>query len=106
MRSIYEQALGDKFKLLHPRIQERFGFSSKDRGGSVGRGVMEKVWRGKFFTLPFSMSVAGDALCFPSKAATSHSPSGTTPMLTHSVGRRSRGFAILRPGLPDDLMLI
>src|SRR5438270_208135 len=42
VRSIYEQALGNKFNLVHPRIQERFGFSSKDHGGSAGRGVMEK----------------------------------------------------------------
>ena len=54
MKSIYELALGDKFKLLHPRIQERFGFSSKDHGGSVGTGVMDNVWRGKFFTCLFS----------------------------------------------------
>ena len=31
MRSIYEQALGEEFKLLHPRMQERFGFSSQGR---------------------------------------------------------------------------
>jgi hypothetical protein len=38
MRSIYERALGDKFNLLHPCIQERFGFSSKDRRASIGTG--------------------------------------------------------------------
>jgi hypothetical protein len=27
MKSIYEQALGEKFTLLHPRIRESFGFS-------------------------------------------------------------------------------
>ena len=53
MRPIYERALGEKFKLLHPRIQERFGFSSKDKLASIGKGVMEKVWRGKPVTLPF-----------------------------------------------------
>jgi hypothetical protein len=65
MRSIYEQALGDKFKLLHPRIQERFGFSSKDGGASVGRGVMDKVWRGKFFTLPFLYIGSWRRIMFP-----------------------------------------
>jgi len=39
-RSIYEQALGDEFRQLHPRIQERFGFRSKDHRASVGTGVM------------------------------------------------------------------
>jgi hypothetical protein len=65
MRSIYEQALGNKFELLHPRIQERFGFSSKDGGGSVGRGVMDKVWRGKFFTLPFLYMGSWRRIMFP-----------------------------------------
>ena len=42
MRSIYEEALGDKFKLLHPRIQERFGFSSKDQRASIGCNIKWK----------------------------------------------------------------
>jgi hypothetical protein len=65
VRSIYEQALGDKFKTLHPRIQERFGFSSKDHGGSVGKGVMDKVWRGKLFTLPFLYVGSWRRIMFP-----------------------------------------
>jgi hypothetical protein len=69
MRSIYEEALGDKFKLLHPRIQERFGFSSKDGGGSVGRGVMDKVWRGKLFTLPFLYIGSWRRIMFPERGS-------------------------------------
>lgn len=65
MKSIYELALGDKFKLLHPRIRERFGFSSKDHGGSVGTGVMDNVWRGKFFTLPFLYVGSWRRIMFP-----------------------------------------
>jgi hypothetical protein len=65
MRSIYEQALGDKFNLLHPRIQERFGFSSQDGRASIGTGVMEKVWRGKFFTLPFLYVGSWRRIMFP-----------------------------------------
>lgn len=65
MRSIYEQALGDQFAQLHPRIQERFGFGSKDRRGSIGKGVMEKVWRGKFFTLPFLYVGSWRRIMFP-----------------------------------------
>jgi hypothetical protein len=67
MRSIYELALGDKFNLLHPRIQERFGFSSKDKRGSVGRGVMDKVWRGKFFTRPFLYVGSWRRIMFPER---------------------------------------
>lgn len=69
MKSIYEQALGEKFRFLHPRIQERFGFSSKDRRGSVGTGVMDKVWRGKFFTLPFLYLGSWRRIMFPERGA-------------------------------------
>lgn len=70
MRSIYEQALGDKFQLLHPRIQERFGFNSKDRKASIGAGVMERVWRGKFFTLPFLYLGSWRRIMFPERGTT------------------------------------
>lgn len=53
MRSIYEQVLGADFQRLHPRIQERFGFSSKDRIASIGRGVMRRVWHGSPLVKPF-----------------------------------------------------
>lgn len=69
MRSIYEQALGAQFKSLHPQIQERFGFSSKDRRASIGKGVMEKVWRGKSFTLPFLYLGSWRRIMFPERGA-------------------------------------
>src|SRR6266478_3754425 len=53
MKSIYEQALGREFKLLHPRIQQRFGFSSRDNVACIGTGTMEKIWHGAFYTMPF-----------------------------------------------------
>jgi hypothetical protein len=53
MRSIYEQALGSDFNRLHPEIQRRFGFSSGDGVASIGTGVMEEVWHGPPYTLPF-----------------------------------------------------
>lgn len=53
MGSIYQQAMGSDFQRLHPQIQRRFGFSSADGIASVGRGVMEEVWRGPIHTLPF-----------------------------------------------------
>ena len=65
MRSIYEQALGNHFKLLHPRIQERFGFGSKDRCASIGKGIMDRVWRGRFFTLPFLYVGSWRRIMFP-----------------------------------------
>lgn len=53
MESIYQIALGADFNKLHPQIQKRFGFSSKDNIAAIGTGVMHKVWHGKFYTLPF-----------------------------------------------------
>jgi len=52
LTSIYEQALGNDFRKLHPRIQQRFGFSSKDRVASIGHGVMESIWYSKWAALP------------------------------------------------------
>jgi hypothetical protein len=69
MRSVYEEALGDGFRQLHPRIQERFGFSSKDRRASVGTGVMENVWRGNLFTLPFLYVGSWRRIMFPERGA-------------------------------------
>ncbi|MGH9517466.1 MAG: DUF4166 domain-containing protein [Terriglobales bacterium] len=69
MRSIYEQALGDKFRLLHSRIQERFGFSSKDQRASIGTKIMQKVWRGKFFTLPFLYVGSWRRIMFPERGS-------------------------------------
>ncbi|WP_224999939.1 DUF4166 domain-containing protein [Cesiribacter sp. SM1] len=53
MSSIYQKVLGEDFYKLHPQIQKRFGFSSENKIASIGRGVMEEVWLGKFYTLPF-----------------------------------------------------
>jgi hypothetical protein len=51
--SIYSRAMGGEFDRLHPRIQRRFGISSADGVAQVGRGVMEEVWRGPAWTVPF-----------------------------------------------------
>jgi hypothetical protein len=67
VRSIYEEALGERFKLLHPRIQERFGFCSKDRCASIGEGIMDKIWRGRFFTLPFLYVGSWRRIMFPER---------------------------------------
>lgn len=65
MTSIYRQALGSDFENLHPQIQRRFGFSSADGVAAVGRGVMEKVWHGAFYTLPFLYIGAWRRIMFP-----------------------------------------
>ena len=67
MKSIYEQALGEKFKLLHPRIQERFGFSSQDHVACIGSGTMERIWHGAFYTLPFLYLGSWRRIMFPER---------------------------------------
>ena len=53
MTSIYQRALGQDFHRLHPEVQRRFGLSSEDSIAHVGTGVMERIWRGRFYTIPF-----------------------------------------------------
>jgi hypothetical protein len=65
MSSIYQRALGSDFDRLHPEIQRRFGFSSPDQIAAVGRGVMEEVWRGYPYTLPFLYLGTWRRIMFP-----------------------------------------
>lgn len=65
MTSIYQRALGSDFNRLHPEIQRRFGFSSADNVAAVGRGVMEEVWKGRFYTLPFLYIGTWRRIMFP-----------------------------------------
>lgn len=67
MRSIYERVLGSDFQRLHPQIQRRFGFSSKDHLASIGHGVMQEVWRGALYTLPFLYVGAWRRIMFPER---------------------------------------
>lgn len=67
MTSIYQVALGSDFARLHPRIQERFGFSSADGVASIGRGVMDEVWHGPPWTLPFLYCGAWRRILFPER---------------------------------------
>ena len=65
MKSIYERALGSDFARLHPEIQRRFGFSSKDNTASIGTGVMEELWHGPPYTLPFLYVGSWRRIMFP-----------------------------------------
>lgn len=65
MNSIYRRVLGSDFDRLHPEIQRRFGFSSTDRVASIGRGVMDEIWRGRFYTLPFLYIGTWRRIMFP-----------------------------------------
>jgi hypothetical protein len=53
MTSIFQRHLGSDFARLHPQVRQRFGFAADDGVACVGTGVMQRIWRGACFTLPF-----------------------------------------------------
>ena len=65
MTSIYQRALGGDFSRLHPQIQRRFGFSSTDGVAAIGCGVMDEVWKGRFYTEPFLHLGSWRRIMFP-----------------------------------------
>jgi len=65
MRSIYERVLGSDFRRLHPEIQRRFGFSSADKVAGIGTGVMEQIWHGPIYMLPFLYIGSWRSIMFP-----------------------------------------
>lgn len=65
MTSIYQQLLGADFARLHPQVQRRFGFSSADGMACIGRGVMDEVWHGAPYTLPFLAVGTWRRIMFP-----------------------------------------
>lgn len=67
MTSIYQRALGDDFDRLHPKLQWRFGFASEDGICQIGTGVMDRVWRGPIWTLPFLLLGSTRRVLFPSR---------------------------------------
>lgn len=67
MTSIYRLALGSDFDRLHPMLQRRFGFDSSDGVASIGRGVMDEVWRGPAWTLPFLYVGSWRRIMFPER---------------------------------------
>ncbi|GAB6931322.1 DUF4166 domain-containing protein [Paenibacillus sp. JCM 10914] len=66
MTSIYEQALGGDFHRLHPKIQERFGFGSRDGIASIGEGVMDEIWYSSWAAIPLHIGVTRHIM-FPNK---------------------------------------
>jgi hypothetical protein len=53
MTSIFEHAMGEEFGRLHPMLQRRFGVGLESGYACVGRGVMSRIRRGPWWTLPF-----------------------------------------------------
>lgn len=65
MSSIYQIAMGSDFARLHPQVQKRFGFTSQDHIAAIGSGIMQKVWHGPHYTLPFLHLGAWRRIMFP-----------------------------------------
>lgn len=63
--SIYQQALGSEFARLHPQIQRRFGLKSGGKIAAIGSGVMDKIWHGAPYTLPFLFIGSWRRIMFP-----------------------------------------
>lgn len=96
MTSIFQKALGQDFHRLHPEVQRRFGFSSEDNIAQVGTGVMERVWRGRFYTIPFLKLGTWRNIMFPEHG---HDLpfTVTTMRMSMPLGEKpSRGFACFR----------
>ena len=69
MTSIYQQALGADFARLHPCIQERFSLHSQSGYAFRGTGVMETLWHGPAYTLPFLYIGTWRSIMFPEAGA-------------------------------------
>jgi hypothetical protein len=63
--SIYQRALGSDFNRLHPEIRRRFSLSSGCGVAAIGSGVMEEIWRGPAYTLPFLYVGSWRRIMFP-----------------------------------------
>jgi hypothetical protein len=65
MKSIYQQAMGSDFARLHPQIQRRFSLCSESGIAAVGNGIMESLWHGASYTLPFLYVGTWRRIMFP-----------------------------------------
>lgn len=53
MSSIFARSLGDDFARLHPMLQQRFGVGLESGYAAIGSGVMTRIRRGPWWTVPF-----------------------------------------------------
>ncbi|MFC7062512.1 DUF4166 domain-containing protein [Halobacillus seohaensis] len=64
MKSIFQQALGEKFNQLHPEIQKKFGISSQDKIMILGQGRMTEIRGTPLLLRPFLHIGSKDHLIF------------------------------------------
>lgn len=63
--SIVHRALGPDFQRLHPKIREQYGISSSSDAAYVGTGVMDEVWHGRWYVVPFLLIGSLRRILFP-----------------------------------------
>ena len=63
--SIVHRSLGSDFQRLHPKIREQYGISSKSDAAYVGTGVMDDVWHGRWYVVPFLFVGSLRRILFP-----------------------------------------
>ncbi len=69
MSSIYRRALGPDFDRLHPQMQRRLDVNSRDGVCCIGRGVMDEIWHGPFYVVPFLYLGTWRRILFPDRAS-------------------------------------
>jgi hypothetical protein len=65
--SIYQRAMGSDFSRLHPEIQRRFSLTAEGGVAAVGTGIMERIWHGASYTLPFLYVGTWRSIMFPER---------------------------------------
>ncbi|MFD2923537.1 DUF4166 domain-containing protein [Halobacillus naozhouensis] len=64
MKSIYQQALGEKFDRLHPELQKKFGLTSDQKLMVLGQGRMTEIRGTPLILRPFLSIGSKDHLIF------------------------------------------
>ncbi len=68
VQPIFRRAMGERFGLLHPKIQAHYDITSRDMTSWVGRGTLATCGRGAPWFIPFLMLGAARQILFPERA--------------------------------------
>ena len=90
MISIYQRAMGSDFLRLHPEIQRRFSITAEGGMASIGTGVMDKVWHGAPYTLPFLYVGTWRSIMFPDQCSRFQQAVGKTVWLLGPISGRAK----------------
>lgn len=63
--SVVQRALGDRYRLLHPLLQEQYRIDSTSDHAWVGSGVMDSIWKGGWHVRPFIRLGSSRRILFP-----------------------------------------